>query len=385
MKTVLPDAPDVVPHDFPYSSEPLSHTPGNGVSWPAILAGAVSAVALSLILLMLGQGLGLSSVSVWDAPSDTAITLTAGIAIWLIVMQWLSSAMGGYLAGRLRQRWAGVDADEVFFRDTAQGFLAWCVATTAVEAQKAAGAYVVAFVNDETAPLAALADEVLPLCAGPEKSVAATKSYIASLAAFAALVAEWSDNAALKAGLTALPAQLKTAFDADWSAALPTLTQARNLFVIGRGHDPIRRKQSSYPPPAIEILTARQFIADLADHIDARTHTHDAVAQADHLMVKHRLRAFARHDRADLKRLAAPEAAQEVDLHMAGHQENLIAHHVRKPQTMRLYIFVAGMFHIDEVVGVIDHALRVAFGIAHLERREKDPVVKATGHGMSPA
>lgn len=107
---------------------------------------------------------------------------------------------------------------------------------TAVEAHKAAGAYVVAFVNDETAPLAALADEVLPLCAGPEKSVAATKSYIASLAAFAALVAEWSDNAALKAGLTALPAQLKTAFDADWSAALPTLTQARNLFVIGRGY-----------------------------------------------------------------------------------------------------------------------------------------------------
>lgn len=129
MKTVLPDAPDVVPHDFPYNSEPLTHTTGNGVSWPAILAGAVSAVALSLILLMLGQGLGLSSVSVWDAPRDTAITLTAGIAIWLIVMQWLSSAMGGYLAGRLRQRWAGVDADEVFFRDTAQGFLAWCVAT----------------------------------------------------------------------------------------------------------------------------------------------------------------------------------------------------------------------------------------------------------------
>lgn len=107
---------------------------------------------------------------------------------------------------------------------------------TTVEAYKAAGAYVVALVNDETAPLVGLADTVLPLNAGPEKSVAATKSYIVSLAAYAAIVAEWSNNQSLKDGLKALPAQLKTAFDADWSAALPTFEAATNLFIIGRGY-----------------------------------------------------------------------------------------------------------------------------------------------------
>ncbi|MEM9964434.1 MAG: SIS domain-containing protein [Asticcacaulis sp.] len=107
---------------------------------------------------------------------------------------------------------------------------------TTVEAYKAAGAYVVALVNDETAPLVDLADTVLPLSAGPEKSVAATKSYIVSLAAYAAIVAEWSGNQSLKDGLKALPAQLKTAFDADWSAALPTFEAATNLFIIGRGY-----------------------------------------------------------------------------------------------------------------------------------------------------
>ncbi|UDF05489.1 SIS domain-containing protein [Asticcacaulis sp. AND118] len=107
---------------------------------------------------------------------------------------------------------------------------------TAVEAYKAAGAYVIALVNDETAPLAALADEVLPLCAGPELSVAATKSCLAALAGFAALTAEWSDDAALKAAVAALPARMRQAFDLDWSAALPALTSATNLFVIGRGY-----------------------------------------------------------------------------------------------------------------------------------------------------
>lgn len=107
---------------------------------------------------------------------------------------------------------------------------------TSVKAHKDAGAYVVALVNDFTSPLAELADEALPLCAGPELSVAATKSYIVSLAGLAALVAEWSDDAALKAGIQALPDQLRRAFDLDWSSALPTLEAATNLFIIGRGY-----------------------------------------------------------------------------------------------------------------------------------------------------
>lgn len=105
-----------------------------------------------------------------------------------------------------------------------------------VAQQRQAGALVVALVNDEASPLAALADAVLPLCAGVETSVAATKSYIASLAGIAALTAAWSRDTALAAAIEALPAQIETAFALDWSAILPDLTAATNLFVIARGH-----------------------------------------------------------------------------------------------------------------------------------------------------
>lgn len=104
-----------------------------------------------------------------------------------------------------------------------------------VEAQRVAGAHVVALVNDEGSPLAALADTLLPLKAGQEHSVAATKSCIASLAGLAAIVAGWSGDEALSEGLRRLPEQLEAAFALDWSAALPALSEARNLFVIARG------------------------------------------------------------------------------------------------------------------------------------------------------
>ena len=107
---------------------------------------------------------------------------------------------------------------------------------TAVKAHKAAGAHVVALVNDESSPLAKLADTLLPLCAGPEKSVAATKSYIASLAGLAAIAAYWAGDDALRDALDGLPDQLEAAFGLDWSPALPALVSARNLFVIGRGY-----------------------------------------------------------------------------------------------------------------------------------------------------
>jgi glucosamine--fructose-6-phosphate aminotransferase (isomerizing) len=105
-----------------------------------------------------------------------------------------------------------------------------------VEASKAAGAYVVALVNDATSPLADLADDLLPLHAGPERSVAATKSYIASLAGLAALVAAWAGDAELQDGLHALPDRLRTAFRCEWPAALAMLQPANNLFVLGRGY-----------------------------------------------------------------------------------------------------------------------------------------------------
>ena len=105
----------------------------------------------------------------------------------------------------------------------------------ACEAAKQGGARVVALVNDESSPLAKLADRVLPLHAGPEISVAATKSYIAALAAIAQLVGAWTQDEKLAEGLDALPAILRKAWPLDWSPAADTLKGARNLYVLARG------------------------------------------------------------------------------------------------------------------------------------------------------
>jgi glutamine---fructose-6-phosphate transaminase (isomerizing) len=105
----------------------------------------------------------------------------------------------------------------------------------AVAAARSAGARIVALVNAQDSPLARLACEILPLGAGAERSVAATKSYIASLAAIVQLVAEWSADGALRSALAALPQLLAQAWECDWSAAIPVLRETTNLFVIGRG------------------------------------------------------------------------------------------------------------------------------------------------------
>jgi glucosamine--fructose-6-phosphate aminotransferase (isomerizing) len=97
------------------------------------------------------------------------------------------------------------------------------------------GALTVALVNDTSSPLASTCEIVLPLQAGPEKSVAATKSFIAALAAGLQLVAHWSQDESLLRALDTLPEVLEQASAADWSAALPLLSEADNLFVVGRG------------------------------------------------------------------------------------------------------------------------------------------------------
>ena len=112
------------------AEEPASgrHT-SSGVSWGAIFAGAAGAAALSLILLILGVGLGLSSVSPFAGNGASATTFGISTIAWLTFTQLAASGIGGYLAGRLRTRWAGTHTDEVYFRDTAHGFLAWAIAT----------------------------------------------------------------------------------------------------------------------------------------------------------------------------------------------------------------------------------------------------------------
>jgi hypothetical protein len=103
-------------------------TNSSGVSWAAVIAGGVVTAALALALVALGTGLGLSSVSLWSNVGVSASTLGAAAIVWLIFTQIISSSMGGYLAGRLRTKWARIHTDEVFFRDTAHGLLSWALA-----------------------------------------------------------------------------------------------------------------------------------------------------------------------------------------------------------------------------------------------------------------
>jgi hypothetical protein len=131
----------------------------SAVEWAAIVGGALAAVGISIILFTLGSGLGLSTISPWSFsnPSPTTFGMVAGV--WLIVTQWIASAMGGYLTGRLRTKWVGIRTDEVFFRDTAHGFLAWALATVLVAAFFALAAAAVTAAPEATANAASVSAE----------------------------------------------------------------------------------------------------------------------------------------------------------------------------------------------------------------------------------
>ena len=111
-----------------------STSSSSAVAWGAIIAGAAGAAALSLILLILGTGLGLSSVSPFSDRGASSTTFGVSTILWITLTQLAASGMGGYLAGRLRTRWIATHTDEVYFRDTAHGFLAWAIATLATAA-----------------------------------------------------------------------------------------------------------------------------------------------------------------------------------------------------------------------------------------------------------
>lgn len=106
----------------------------SAVSWAAIIAGATGAAALSMILLVLGTGLGFSAMSPWATQGAAAETLGISAIVWISFVAIVASGTGGYLAGRLRVKWAATHTDEVYFRDTAHGFLSWALATVATAA-----------------------------------------------------------------------------------------------------------------------------------------------------------------------------------------------------------------------------------------------------------
>ncbi len=115
--------------DVTSARKATSDVNASAVSWGAVFAGAAAAGALSLILLILGTGLGLSWVSPWTQAGMSATTFGVSTILWITFMQLAASGIGGYLAGRLRAKWVSVHTDEVYFRDTAHGLLAWAVAT----------------------------------------------------------------------------------------------------------------------------------------------------------------------------------------------------------------------------------------------------------------
>ena len=100
----------------------------SGVSWAAVIAGAFVTAALSLTLLALGAGFGLLSTSPWSGRAMSRSPLDAAAIVWMIVIQIVACGIGGYLASRLRTKWTAIHTDEVYFRDTAHGFLVWAVA-----------------------------------------------------------------------------------------------------------------------------------------------------------------------------------------------------------------------------------------------------------------
>lgn len=115
-----------------YRSEPvsaLSVPDQSAISWRAVAAGAVTAAALTLVLLAFGSAMGFSAVSPWSNAGVSAQTFHIATGLYLIVVALLASTVGGYMAGRLRTKWTGLHSDEVKFRDTAHGFLAWAFAT----------------------------------------------------------------------------------------------------------------------------------------------------------------------------------------------------------------------------------------------------------------
>jgi hypothetical protein len=101
----------------------------SGVSWAAVAAGAVAGAALTLLLIAFGAGIGLSAVSPWSDSGVSASTFQTGTGIYLVIVGVMASSVGGYLAARLRSKWTAAHTNEVFFRDTAHGFLAWAFAT----------------------------------------------------------------------------------------------------------------------------------------------------------------------------------------------------------------------------------------------------------------
>jgi hypothetical protein len=142
------------------TDSPAWEDAASGVSWTSIVAGAVVAAAISLALFAFGAGLGLSSVSPWADSGVSASTFRNAAGVYLVIVAVMSSAIGGYLAARLRTKWTRIHTDEVFFRDTASGLIAWALAT--VLSASILGAATTHIVSGAASGLASAAAQAAP-------------------------------------------------------------------------------------------------------------------------------------------------------------------------------------------------------------------------------
>jgi hypothetical protein len=152
----------------------------SAVEWASIFGGALAAFGVTLILLTLGPGLGLTTVSPWSFTNPSPTTFGTVAAIWLVITQWLSSAFGGYLTGRLRTKWVGIRTDEVLFRDTAHGLLAWALATLLIAALVTVGSAATASVATAVSTATPAAPPT-PEAAEQARKVAVAFSFTTSL------------------------------------------------------------------------------------------------------------------------------------------------------------------------------------------------------------
>jgi hypothetical protein len=164
-------------------ASPAPAAAGRATDWGAIVSGALGAIAVSIILFTAGSGFGLSTVEPWSFANRAPETFAIGAAIWLVVTQWLSAGFGGYLAGRLRAKWIGPRTDEVLFRDTAHGLLAWALATLIVAALFTLGTLGTgaAMVATEGAPAAADAAQAAAAMTDEARKAAANFSIVTAI------------------------------------------------------------------------------------------------------------------------------------------------------------------------------------------------------------
>lgn len=249
----------------------------SAVSWGAIFAGAAAAASLSLILLILGAGLGFSAVSPWAGQSVDAATLGMSAIAWLAFTQLAASGVGGYLAGRLRTKWAGLHTDEVYFRDTAHGLLAWSVATlvTAALLTSAVGSVV----GTATRVGASAIGGVATAGAGMTAGAATAAAGAASAPMGAQDVSGYFVDSLFRRSPSAAAAASAPAATADTDTSVPSTAEVGRIFASATSSGSLTPEDTTYVATLVAQRTglsqadAEKRVSDTFQKLQAKLQT----------------------------------------------------------------------------------------------------------------